>query len=70
MEIDFYLKIYNKVQNSLLSSGIKKKQLAKKLNISPTALSNQLRALREGQGINIKTLKAIEELTGINFFYF
>ena len=68
--MDFYLKVYNKIQNSLSCSNIKKKQLAEKLNISQTALSNQLRALREGQGINIKTLKAIEELTGINFFCF
>lgn len=68
MEKDFYLNIYNKIQNSLSCSNVKKKELAEKLNISQTALSNQLKALRKGQGINIKTLKAVEELTGVNFF--
>lgn len=70
MEENFYIKTYNKIQNSLISSKIKKKQVADKLGISPTALSNQFKNLREGNGINIKTLKVIEELTGINFFCF
>lgn len=70
MEKDFYLNVYNKIQNSLSCSNVKKKELAEKLNITPTALSNQLKALRQGQGINIKTLKAVEELTGTNFFAF
>ena len=70
MEKDFYLEVYNKIQESLFCSNIKKKQLADKLGISQTALSNQLKALRQGQGINIRTLKAVEELTGVNFFCF
>lgn len=70
MEDNFYIKIYNKIQNSLISSKIKKKQVADKLGISSTAFSNQLKNLREGNGINIKTLKIVEELTGVNFFYF
>lgn len=70
MEENFYVKVYNKIQNSLISSRIKKKQVADKLGISSTAFSNQLKNLREGNGINIKTLKIIEELTGVNFFYF
>ena len=70
MEKEFYIEVYNRIQNSLSCSNIKKKQLAEKLNISQTALSNQFRALRQGQGINIKTLKAVEELTGVNFFVF
>lgn len=68
MEKDFYINVYNKIQNSLSASNVKKKELAERLNISQTALSNQLKALRQGQGINIKTLKAVEELTGVNFF--
>ena len=70
MEKDFYINVYNKIQNSLSASNVKKKELAERLNISQTALSNQLKALRQGQGINIKTLKAVEELTGVNFFAF
>lgn len=70
MEKDFYIDVYNRIQNSLSGSNIKKKMLAEKLGISRTALSNQLRALRQGKGINIKTLKAVEELTGVNFFCF
>lgn len=70
MEDNFYIKIYNKIQNSLIFSKIKKKQVADKLGISSTAFSNQLKNLREGNGINIKTLKIVEELTGVNFFYF
>ena len=68
MEKEFYIEVYNRIQISC--SNIKKKQLAEKLNISQTALSNQFRALRQGQGINIKTLKAVEELTGVKFFCF
>lgn len=70
MEKDFYLNVYNKIQNSLLSSKIKKKEVARELGISSTAFSNQLKNLREGNGINIKTLKVIEELTNTNFFCF
>lgn len=70
MENEFYITLYNKIQNSLLTSKVKKKQLAKALNISSTALSKQFKSLREGNGINVKTLKVIEELTGVNFFCF
>lgn len=70
MENEFYITLYNKIQNSLLSSKVKKKQLAEALNISSTALSKQFKSLREGNGINVKTLKTVEELTGVNFFCF
>ena len=67
-DLNFYLKIYNKLQNSLTIANIKKKELAKELGISTTALSKQLKTLRDGSGINIKTLRAVEKLTKINFF--
>lgn len=68
MDENFYLKIYNKLQNSLTITNTKKKELAKELGISTTALSKQLKTLRTGNGINIKTLRAVEKLTNINFF--
>ena len=62
------LDIFNKINQVLNDKEIPKKQVAMQLGISSTALSNQLKRLRNGKGINTKTLEAIEELTGFNFF--
>lgn len=64
------LDVFNKINQVLNDKEIPKKQLALHLGISNTALSNQLKKLRTGKGINIRTLEAIEELTGFNFFSF
>ena len=64
------LDIFNKINQVLNDKEIPKKHLAMHLGISNTALSNQLKKLRNGKGINIKTLEVIEELTGFNFFSF
>lgn len=64
------LDVFNKVNQVLNDNKITKTKLASHLNISKTALSNQLKNLKNGKGINIKTLEAIEELTGFNFFSF
>ena len=64
------LDIFNKINEVLNDSKITKTKLASHLNIRKTALSNQLKNLKNGKGINIKTLEAIEKLTGFNFFSF
>ena len=64
------LDIFNKINEVLNDNKITKTKLASHLNISKTALSNQLKNLKNGKGINIKTLEAIEKLTGFNFFSF
>ena len=64
------LYIFNKINQVLNEKEIPKKKVALHLGISNTALSNQFKRLRSGKGINTKTLEAIEERTGFNFFSF
>ena len=64
------LKLFNKINQVLNENNVTKSQLSSHLGISKTALSNQLKNLRLGKGINIKTLEAIKALTGFNFFSF
>lgn len=64
------LDIFNKINQVLNDKNITKTKLAKHIGISRTALSNQFKNLKNDKGINIKTLEAIEELTGFNFFSF
>lgn len=64
------LDVFNKINQVLNDNKITKSRLASHLNVSRTALSNQLKNLKNGKGINIRTLEAIEELTGFNFFSF
>lgn len=64
------IRIFNKINQILDEKKITKSKLSSHLGISKTALSNQLKKLKNGNGINIKTLEAIEELTGFNFFSF
>jgi len=65
---NFYWDLFNKINKTLLLSQISKGTVAKELNISQTAFSNQLKNLKNGKGINITTIKKIEELTGEIFF--
>jgi DNA-binding transcriptional regulator LsrR (DeoR family) len=62
------IELCNKIENSLYSRRILKKDVADKLGISRQAFSRQLKNLKEGKGINTKTLFILEELTGIFFF--
>lgn len=65
---NFCWELFNKINQTLSTSQIKKGHVAKELNISKTAFSNQLKNLKTGKGINILTLKKIEDLTGQKFF--
>lgn len=65
---NFCWELFNKINQTLSTSQIKKGRVAKELNISKTAFSNQLKNLKIGKGINILTLKKIEDLTGQKFF--
>ncbi len=62
--------IYNKINEALYDNKVSKKALAEKLGITTQGLSRQLRILRSGEGVNTRTLEAVEELTGYNFFKF
>jgi len=65
---EFYLALYNKINNALYKTKISKQRIAKELNITKTAFSLQLRNLQKGNGINIETVRIIEKLTKENFF--
>lgn len=65
---NFCWELFNKINQTLSTSQIKKGRVAKELNISKTAFSNQLKNLKIGKGINVLTLKKIEDLTGQKFF--
>lgn len=62
--------IYNKINEVLNVNKVSKKALAEKLGITTQGLSYQLNTLRSGGGVNTRTLEAVEELTGYNFFKF
>lgn len=62
--------LLNKINEVLYLNKIQKNQIARELGISKSALSLQFNKLKKGQGINTKTLQAVEKLTGYNFFSF
>jgi Zn-dependent peptidase ImmA (M78 family) len=68
-EKELYEKLNQREYGILRKKGLKTK-VAKELGITRQAFSYQLKQLELGKGINIKTLIAIEKITGINFFIF
>lgn len=62
--LDIYFKIIE-----TLSVG-DKKEISKRLGITQTGFSKQLRMLKQGKGINTKTLQVIGEYKNFNFFSF
>lgn len=67
-EKEFGTALYNKINNILYDKKIAKKKIAKALNITSTAFSLQLKNLQEGNGINILTIRKIEEISEEKFF--
>ena len=68
-EKELYEKLNQRECGILRKKGLKTK-VAKELGITIQAFSYQLKQLELGKGINIKTLIAIEKITGVNFFIF
>lgn len=67
---NFCWELFEKINRSLLKNKISKGAVAKELKISNTAFSNRLKNLKNGKGIDVITIKVIENLTGETFFCF
>lgn len=64
-------KIAKNIEKTLIDKGIKKKELAKKLNIQEQSVSSILRKLKRGETLNSATICRIAEAVGVeaSIFY-
>ncbi|MGL5902871.1 MAG: HTH domain-containing protein [Cetobacterium sp.] len=68
MNKSFGYLLYDKINYALETKKISKKDLAKELGISQTALSNRFKKLKATGDIDVATIRCTERLTSINFF--
>lgn len=68
MNKSFGYLLYDKINYALETKKISKKELAKKLGISQTALSNRFKKLKTTGDIDVATIRCVEHLTSLIFF--